>query len=208
MARAKTFPNCSWTLGFSVLLCRECTRPDSNLSLKFTQCHNLTVDKCHLLSMAPDYRLKPVSICYQNTIASPSQQIGSLWVAEAGLQKKNQPTTPSKSWKQKMPRGTGPLTVRKRNYKYLQIQWQCFTCRFLSLMSSFTKPDFSLLYPLPSMQEWKQKLASLAHKRPPKQAQVHFSKVTAFTSLSVDMNMISRLMLSTHKLMDGASTPQ
>lgn len=27
------------------MLCRECTSLDSNLSLKFTQCHSLTVDK-------------------------------------------------------------------------------------------------------------------------------------------------------------------
>lgn len=37
---------------------------------------------------------------------------------------------------------------------------------------------------------------------PPKQAEVHFSKVTAFKSLSVDMNTISRVMLSTSKVMD------
>ena len=105
-----------------------------------------------------------------------------------------------------MPRGMGPLTARKRSCKNLQIQWQCFThftCRFLSLMSSFTEPDFSLVYLLPSMREWKQKLASFTHKHPPKQAQVHFSKVTAFKSLSVDMNTISRLMLSTSSQTDG-----
>lgn len=45
-------------------------------------------------------------------------------------------------------------------------------------------------------------------KHPPKQAQVHFSKVTAFKSLSVDMSMIGRLMPSTSKRMDGASTPR
>lgn len=74
---------------------------------------------------------------------------------------------------------------------------------FLSLMSSFTKLDFSLVYPLPSMWEWKQKLASLAHKNPPKQAQVHFSKVTAFKSLSVDVNTTSRVMLFTSSQTDG-----
>lgn len=45
MAGAKTFPNHSSTLRISIL-CKECSRPDSNLSLKFTQCHNLTEHKC------------------------------------------------------------------------------------------------------------------------------------------------------------------
>lgn len=69
------------------------------------------------------------------------------------------------------------------------------------LMSSLTKPDFSLVYPLPSTQEGKQKLASFTHKLP-KQAQVYFSKVAVFKSLSVDKSMIRRLMLSTSRQTD------
>jgi len=124
-------------------------------------------------------------------------------VAEARLQTK---PTPSQGWKRKAPRGTGHLTAKKRSYRNLQIQWQCFTdftCGFLSLMFSFAKPDFSLVHPLPSTWERNQKLASLAHKYPPKQAQVHFSKVTAFKSLSVDMNTTSRLMPSPGSQTDG-----
>lgn len=46
MAGAKTFPNCSSMSRISIFLCKECSRPDSNLSLKFTQCYNLTEGKC------------------------------------------------------------------------------------------------------------------------------------------------------------------
>lgn len=128
-------------------------------------------------------------------------RLASLWVAEAKLQNK---PTPSQSWKQKMPRGTGLLTAGKRSYRTLQIQWQCFThftCKFLSLMSSLTKPDFSLVYPLPSAGR-KTETGFLYSQTSPKQAQEYFSKVAVFKSLSVDMSTISRLMLSTSSKTD------
>lgn len=37
MAGAKTFPNHSSMLRISIFLRKECSRPDSNLTLKFTQ---------------------------------------------------------------------------------------------------------------------------------------------------------------------------
>lgn len=46
MAGAKMFPNHSSTLRISIFFCKECSRPDSNLSLKFTRCCNLTEGKC------------------------------------------------------------------------------------------------------------------------------------------------------------------
>lgn len=42
----------------------------------------------------------------------------------------------------------------------------------------------------------------------PKQAQVYFSKVAVVKSLSVDMSVIRRLMLSTSSQTDEASTPR
>lgn len=46
MAGVKTFPNHSSMLRIPIFVCKEHSRPDSHLSLKFTQCHNLTEAKC------------------------------------------------------------------------------------------------------------------------------------------------------------------
>lgn len=87
-----------------------------------------------------------------------------------GRGKTTNQTNPKSELETKDAKGTGLLTNGKRSYRTLQIQWQCFThftCKFHSLMSSLMKPDFSLVYPLPSTKEGKQKLASFTHKHPP-----------------------------------------
>lgn len=99
------------------------------------------------------------------------------WLTMGGRGKATKQTNPKSELETKDAKGTGLLTAGKRRYRTLQTQWQCFThftCKFHFLMSSLTKPDFSLVYPLPSTQEGKQKLASFTHKHPQTSTSVFF----------------------------------
>lgn len=127
------------------------------------------------------------------------------WLTMGGRGKTTKQTNPKSELETKDAKGTGLLTVGKRSYRTLQIQWQCFThftCKFHSLMSSLTEARFQPCLPAAINAGRKTETGLLYSQTSPPNKHKCFSKVAVFKSLSVDMGTIRRLMLSTSSQTD------
>lgn len=97
-----------------------------------------------------------------------------------------------------MPKGTGPLTARKKLQESPNTVAMLHSLHLRVLVPDVLIHQARFQPPLPTAINAGMKTETVLHSQiPSKQAQVHFSKVTAFKSLSVDRNTVSRLMLST-----------
>lgn len=198
MAGAKTFPNCSSTLRISIFLGKECSRPNSNLGLKFT---HVTISE----RVSAKHRCRVGRILQHFIPKYCCLSITTGWLTVGGRGKTTKQTNPkseletedakghrsSHCWKKELQ--DSPNSVAMLHSFHLQVSvHNVFTheARFqpclLTAINAGRKTETGLLYLQTS----------------PRQAKVYFSRVAVIKSLSVDMSMISRLMLSTSSQTD------